>query len=340
MIRASKHLSLRSAFKPKLLPKTSVTSGGMLQSYEARLKKQPLCDENILIPVLKRYLRKPVIFGLIGAAAFALHAAEPPPMPQRQIAQEKEPPKGRKILLADGDARFTLFVPDSWKASEQNLTVHFHTAEWFVIQEHLRRGATHPLATFYLGEGSTVYRRPFEEPKRFGRMLDLIEHELSIVPHQIEISSFSAGYGAVREIIKQPNYFDRIRTVILADSMYAGLETNALPRRPLREQIEVWVPLARAAMECKKTFVVTYSAVPTANYASSSECAQALLAALGLRNTAVLPNSTPAASDKDFPLLLRADAGNLHIWGYGGTNAQAHMTHPRHIADIWKALQN
>jgi hypothetical protein len=45
---ASKNPSVCSAFKPKLLPKTSVTSGGMFQSYEARLKKQPLCDENIL----------------------------------------------------------------------------------------------------------------------------------------------------------------------------------------------------------------------------------------------------------------------------------------------------
>ena len=57
-----------------------------------------------------------------------------------------------------------------------------------------------------------------------------------------------------------------------------------------------------------------------------------------LTDVEVAANSTPAASDKDFPLLRRADAGNLHVWGYGGTNAQAHMTHVRHAADIWKAL--
>jgi hypothetical protein len=119
--------------------------------------------------------------------------------------------------------------------------------------------------------------------------------------------------------------------------MYAALETNAV-RQPLREHIEVWAPFARAAMKREKTFVITYSMVPTTTYASSSECARALLVALGVTEKAVSPNSSAAASDKHFPLLRRADIGNLHVWGYGGTNAQAHMTHPRHIADLWNAI--
>jgi hypothetical protein len=291
------------------------------------------------MPNPQRYLRKKLRIGLAFALALALHAAEPPPMPQRTISRDPQPPKGRTIPLAEGDAKFTLFVPEGWKTSNSTLTLHFHTAEWFVIQEHVRRGAAHPLATFYLGEGSTVYRRAFEDPKRFGRVLDVIEHELSVRLRDIEISSFSAGYGAVREIIRRADNVERIRTIVLGDSMYAGLDTNAV-RQPSREQIDVWVPFARAAMKGDKTFVFTYSAVPTTTYASSSECARALLAALNVADKEVPSNSTPAASDKDFPLLRRADAANLHVWGYGGTNAQAHMTHPRHVADIWKALGN
>lgn len=274
---------------------------------------------------------------LLSLLPLAGDAIEPPPMPQRAIAPGDEFSKGARHTLNEGDIQFTLFIPHAWKPPAQILTVHFHTAEWFVIQEHVRRGAKHPLATFYLGEGSTVYRRPFEDPSRFGRVLVVIEKQLGTPVNGIEISSFSAGYGAVREIIKQPENFARIRTIILADSMYGGLETNSA-RKPLRAHIDVWVPFARAAMEGKKTFVCTHSAVPTSTYASSSECAQALLAALDLRGTPVQPGSTPAAADKDFPLFRRADAGNLHIWSYGGTNAQAHVTHPRHIADIWKAL--
>ena len=91
----------------------------------------------------------------------------------------------------------------------------------------------------------------------------------------------SARSTAVREIIKTPAYVEHIRTIVLADSMYAGLETNAV-RRPPREHIDVWVPFARAAIKGEKTFVFTYSAVPTTTYASSSECAHALLAALNI----------------------------------------------------------
>jgi hypothetical protein len=287
------------------------------------VKKQRLC-RNIFILVL-------------NVVALATAAIEPPPMPQRAIAPGKDSSNGRQSILNEGEIKFTLFVPEAAKLPPELLTIHFHTAEWLVIQEHIRRGARHPLAAVNLGEGSSVYRRAFEDASRFGRVLGVIGKQLGAPVKELEISSFSAGYGAVREIIKQPEYFARIRTIVLGDSMYAGLEPNSV-RKPLGEQIDVWVPFARAAMEGKKTFVFTYSAVPTSTYASSSECAQALLATLGVKDRAVEAGSAPAAADKDFPLLRRADSGNLHVWGYGGTNAQAHMTHPRHSADIWNAI--
>jgi hypothetical protein len=309
-----------------------------VQSYEAALEKQFIYDEYSLM-AFGKYLRTKFSFALSFVLAFGAYAADPPPMPHRTIAPDKEPLQGRKVLMADGDVKFTLFAPDTWKRTNATLTVHFHTAEWFVIQEHIRRGASHPLATFHLGEGSIVYRRAFEDPKRFGRVVDLVGRELAFEPSTIEISSFSAGYGAVREILKHREYFDRICTIVLADSMYAGLEADST-RRPLREHIDVWVPFARAAIKSEKTFVFTYSGVPTPSYVSSSECARALLGSLNIQDAVVAPNSLPAASDKDFPLLRRADVGNLHVWGYGGTNAQAHMTHPRHIADIWHSLRS
>ncbi|MCA9242137.1 MAG: hypothetical protein KDA37_18125 [Planctomycetales bacterium] len=48
--------------------------------------------------------------------------------------------------------------------------------------------------------------------------------------------------------------------------------------------------------------------------------------------------SLPATLDPQFPLLTRADKGRLHIWGYGGDDLHGHLTHVRHIADIWMAL--
>ena len=225
---------------------------------------------------------------------------------------------------------------------------HFHTTVWFVIQEHLRRGAATPLICFQLGEGSTIYRQPFEDTNRFGRVLRLVEAELNkrSAPVHVEIagvdvSSFSAGYGAVRELVKSPADFKMIRRIVLLDSMYAAFEqvpAAERPRKPAKDQIDVWAPFARAAFRGEKTFVLTHSAVPTDKYASSGECAAALLELLEIPRELVPSGTLPATTDPEFPLQSRADRGNFHIWGYGGEDAQAHMTHARHMAEVWRAL--
>jgi hypothetical protein len=93
-------------------------------------------------------------------------------------------------------------------------------------------------------------------------------------------------------------------------------------------------------VEGKKTFVISYSDVPTAAYASTRECAEALLKRLQLTHTSLVGSHLAAAKDPDFPLLRRTDAGHLYVWGYGGTNAQAHLTHVRHLADFWRAVDS
>lgn len=288
---------------------------------------------------------------LAGSARAESPLPVPPPMPVRAIAPGDEAPAGRQVVLNDRGANFTLFVPQGYApaaSGEVTLTVHFHTAVWFGIQEHLRRGCANPIVCFHAGEGSAVYRAPFEDRERFGRWLRLVEAELvsggaptNTRVTAIEISSFSAGYGAVRELVRQPEYRRLLRRVVLSDSLYGGLDAAALAegrRVVLPEHVDCWLPLAREAMAGEKDFVLTVSAIPTARYASSTECADAILAALGVPKRAVAPGSLPSADDPDFPLRHRADQGRFHVWYYDGTNAPAHLTHPRHLADVWRAL--
>lgn len=272
-------------------------------------------------------------------------------MPKRVIAPSSNTPPGTVRALEQEGVKFTLFIPQSWRAAPlgaESVVVHFHTVPWFVIQEHLRWGTPRPLVVLALGEGSAVYRQAFEDANRFVRLLEQVARELSqrgggtnLRVAEVDVSSFSAGYGAVRELVKSPTAFRLIRRIVLLDSMYAGWqpEPASAPRQPLPEQIQVWVPFARAAIRGEKTFVLTHSSVPTIQYASTSACAAALLEALSLRSEAVDAATLPATRDPDFPLRSRADAGKLRIWGYGGTDAQAHLTHARHLADVWQALE-
>lgn len=268
----------------------------------------------------------------------------PPPMPLRSIAPRGELP-GETLEIEDGDRKYTLFLPEAMaKSSVVALTIHFHSAQWHAIQEHLDRGLKGPLIAFYPGEGSAIYQRSFEDKGRLRRWMDRVLAELlkrgfdqAVKIRYLDITSFSAGYGAVRELVKDPEAFKLMRRVVLADSMYGGIDPSSTVRRPDPEHILCWLPLAQAAIRREKTFVATYSQIVTP-YASTFECGQALARAAGGEVKAVEKGTFAATLDSQFPLIERFDSGSFHLWGYGGTDGPAHMTHARHLADIWKML--
>jgi hypothetical protein len=204
------------------------------------------------------------------------------------------------------------------------------------------------LLNFALGEGSATYARPFQNPARFQDWLRIVELELisrgaptNTRVSSVDVSSFSAGYGAVREILKLETNRALIQRIVLCDSLYGGLaETNApYPRRQvLAEHVEPWLVFAQAAARREKTFLLTTSDIETARYASTSECGAAVAAAAGAEFKPVTKDSCAAARESEFPLVRRADLGRFNVWNYAGTNAQAHLTHVRHLADLWRAL--
>ena len=278
--------------------------------------------------------------GLI-VLGIAIQVPNPPPLPQRSISKPAVPPPGREIDLY-GDGKYTLYIPSNWQPTERiAMTVHFHGASWFAVDEHRRRGLSEPLLAVYIGEGSSVYRNAFLNRDAWPRLLSHALSELgasnTAILDRVDVTSFSAGYGAVRELLKQPDPPKLIRRIVLADSMYASF-TSESDKRPLPDQITPYVDFAKAAMNGEKGFVVTCSQVPTETYANSAACLNALVTELGGKLTPVAKGSLPATLDSKYPLLSRFDAGGFHAWSYGGVDAQAHMTHPRHIADIWIAV--
>jgi hypothetical protein len=276
---------------------------------------------------------------------------DPPAMPKRAIAKPTTAPAGEQVEIVDGDYKPTLFIPEAFQMPADgrvNLIVHFHGGLWFPIQEHLRHGLDVPLLVCQFGEGSSVYGKPFSDPDRFARFISAVEAELArqypgskpaVV--RIDLTSFSAGYGAVREIVKQDRYVELIRRIVLCDSLYASWDPATTrpgaTSRPADANMEPWRKFITLAARGEKTFVLAHSQVPTP-YANTAATAQWIVDAVSAPRVDVPRNSTPASSAVDFPLIYRADLGRLHVWGYAGEDAQAHLTSVRHLADLWMAL--
>jgi hypothetical protein len=118
----------------------------------------------------------------------------------------------------------------------------------------------------------------------------------------------------------------------------AGTNAPYPQREVLAEHVEPWRGFAQAATRKEKTFLLTTSDIATARYASTSECGSAVAGVAGAEFKPVEKGSCAAAREREYPLVRRADLGRFHVWNYAGTNAQAHLTHVRHLADLWRAL--
>ena len=140
---------------------------------------------------------------------------------------------------------------------------------------------------------SSAYSKPFKEtPELFQQLLDQSlsrSGNTSDAWKRVFVSSFSAGYGAVREILATESGFDRIDGIVAADSIYAGLAEAAVPRQVSAKHMRDFLRFASEAVARRKTFVLTHSAQKTP-YASTTETADYLLKHLGIERT---PDSNP-----------------------------------------------
>jgi hypothetical protein len=271
---------------------------------------------------------------------------EPPTVVLRDIANAPRVARGTTIDFSDHE---WLYIPEGYEpppGGAVHLTVHFHAAAWFVIEEHWRRGARNPIFIFSGFEGSTAYRVPYEDRHRLGGNLRAVERALAdtferddIHVRSMELQSFSAGYGAIREIVKSPRYVEMTTAVVLGDSMYASW-TSEEDHRPLRANIAPWFPIARRAARGEMQFLVCHSDGRPSTYAGTPDTAEAVVKAIGGHLTQVEPNSIPSADpDLPFPLATRYDRGGFHVWGYGGDDPIAHMAQARTMAEFWNALE-
>lgn len=258
--------------------------------------------------------------------------------PHPRITQQEV--VGRRIdLTALPGAR--LFIGPKVNVSRPvPLLIHFHGAPWLVefhIAKYLSRAA---LITVQLGSGSSVYRRPFEQPTLLKALLDEASVELGLKGgwSSITLTGFSAGYGAVRQILRDPDSVKLVTNVLLLDGMHASYspEGKLLADGGLIDatNMDSFVSFAKEAVLKRKAFVVTHSEIFPGAYASTTECADYLLAQLNLTRRPNL-QSGPIGMQQ----LSSVDVGGFHLRGYAGNSAQDHVDHFQAMSAWFKLLR-
>ncbi len=212
-----------------------------------------------------------------------------------------------------------------------DLLVHFHGAE--PIRKMLTPlGLGLVIATFDIGTLSGGYDRAFSAPGTFDAMLSSISREMSVVknhpaarPRSIVLTSWSAGYGAIRRIMAADR--DDIEAIVLLDSLYAGFAPGA--ETPDPAELASFAALARSAARGGPILVVTHSSVPTYGYSSTVDTATYLLRDVGLDETLMAP-----PQGDPFGLIRARDRNHFFVRGYAGRDAAAHCAQLRLLPDI------
>ncbi len=229
-----------------------------------------------------------------------------------------------------------LIVPNGWAggAEPPDVLVHFHGQAATVAREFLAAGLDGVLIVVNRSGLSAAYAGPFED----GTLLDeLLSKALARLQAEglapptgrwgrLALSSFSAGYGAVRAVLHHPRIFDRIDALVLADSLYAGYQESPGGRQVNPANMADFRRFAEEAAAGRRTFILSHCYLVPGSYASTIETADDLIAHVGAERRTV---RDPAAAP--FEVVSRAGKGRFEVHGCTGTDGEAHMQHLRHL---------
>ena len=261
----------------------------------------------------------------------------PSPMVEATRAHERLAPRQlegtvRSFVGPAGKA-VELFVPnDAQTRHAVDLVVHFHGAAWLPHQAVASLGGHTVAAVVNLGTGSGTYHRAFADPAVFDSLLAGVSREVSAVIGKgarigrLTLVGFSAGHGAIRAILREPRHFPSVDAVLLLD----GMHTSYVPDGKViadggaldTTNLVAFADFARAAIRGEKRFVVTHSEIFPGTFASTTETADWLLRALGLRRAPVL-----RWGPRGMQQLSEVRAGRFELLGFAGNSGPDHVDH-------------
>lgn len=228
-----------------------------------------------------------------------------------------------------------VFVPKKdLRARRFDVLLHFHGANYVVRYAATRYPGEIITASVTLGAGSSVYGRPFRDTTKFPTILDSIRAEVAMHLHhkirfrKIILSGWSAGYGAVRQIMSTSDNYDMVSAVLLQDGIHASYIPDGVPLSEGGKidtaDLATFLKLARDASRpsSKKKFVITHSEIFPGTFVSTTEASHYILSKLGIKEKPVL-RWGPLGMQQ----LSIARRGHFAIYGFAGNTAPDHIDH-------------
>jgi hypothetical protein len=246
---------------------------------------------------------------------------------------------GRQIAMSN--AAWKIFIPSTYQhrpGEAVDLLVHFHGDPQTYWNNARYASLNAVIVTVNYSGLSSAYTTPFSNAALFQSLLDEAQTKVraqadfadNFVWDKLAVSSFSAGYGAVREILKSSTYRNAIDALLAADSLYATTDGDGTP---LDSQMANYKTFAGLAKNGQKTFLFSHSQVPTYTYETTGECGDELMQYLGISASAY---NVGGLGDLDF--YRHAKSGNFELWGALGADGDSHLEHLRYIGEFLEEL--
>ncbi|MDE3167639.1 MAG: alpha/beta fold hydrolase [Acidobacteriota bacterium] len=273
-----------------------------------------------------------VACALAVALARAQQSQNPSPMVEHTRAHlriTEQTPPGRREKLDIG----TLFIPA--RVRPTTLLIFFHGGTW--LPEVAAARDRIAVLTVQAGNGSGTYARLFTDPARFPALLLEAERKAHLKFPRVILGGWSAGCGAVRQILRAPAAYARTSAILLIDGVHTDYESGG--PGPLESSLdggnlEVWVRFFQDAIARRKAAILTHSEIFPGTYASTTETTDYLVRELHLNMRAVLkwgPMGTQQLSE--------ARAGRLLILGFAGNSAPDHVDQLHSLPAYLKMLR-
>jgi hypothetical protein len=260
--------------------------------------------------------------------------ATPPPQAPSTAAQNPSPmvehtrthprlskvaPPGDRYTLPLG----TLFVPQGLRSNRPaTLLFFFHGGDW-VPELAASRQRQMAVVLVQAGAGSGSYVQLFKDPTRFLSLIAQAESASHTHFSQIALGGWSAGCGAIRQILLDPTSYERVDRVLCIDGVHTGY-TNGTPGPEESDldasNLQVWLRFGRDAIDGKKRLIITHSEIFPGTFASTTETADWLL-----REWQLTPHPVARFGPMGTQMLSRVSAGGLTVIGFAGNSAPDHV---------------